>query len=89
MEEEDFLFEEENNPPEEPFYVEADIYDTGDYSRMLVVPCDNRYVVVFNDEHLCTLELTCSDPDCWELTDGNLDEDLVERLGAAIKSATA
>lgn len=86
MEEDDFLFEEENRLPEDPFYVEVDVYDSGDFNRLLVVPCNSRYVVVFNDEHLCTLEHTCDEPDCWELIDGNIEEELVEKVGAAIKS---
>lgn len=83
--EDDFSFEEELKLPEEPFHIEADVYDTGDYSRLLVVPCNDKYMVILNDDHLCTLVQSCDQPDCWELEDGDVDEELVERLGTAIK----
>ena len=82
MEEE---FEEEEYP-ELPFHVEVDLYETGDFSRLLVVPCNDSYVVVHNDEHLCTLVHTCKEVECWEQEDGTLDEEMVEKIGAAIKT---
>ncbi len=82
---EDFDFEQEKQP-EIPFHVEVDLYDTGDYSRILVVPCNSVYHVVHNDEHLCTLVHTCEEVECWEQEDGTLDEELVEKIGAAIKA---
>ncbi|WP_374164119.1 hypothetical protein [Arcticibacter sp. MXS-1] len=85
----DLLFEDEQQQaPDEPFYIEADLYDSGDYVRLLVVPCDTRYVLVLNDEHLCTLQLTCDEPVCWEQEDGTLDDEVVERLGAAIRAVS-
>ena len=83
--ESDFEFEEEQ-VPESPFYIEVDLYETGDHSRLLVVPCNDSYVVVHNDEHLCTLVHTCNEVECWEQEDGTLDEEVVEKLGIAIKS---
>lgn len=83
--EEDFEFQE-NQIEGTPFHIEVDLYETGDYSRLLVVPCNERFVIVHNDEHLCTLTHTCEDPDCWEQEDGMLDEEMVEKVGAAIKS---
>ena len=85
--EEDFDFEKKALP-EEPFHIEVDIYETGDYSRLLVVPCDLKYVIVSNDEHLCTLVKSCDNAECWEQEDGSLDDELVEKLGAAIESFT-
>jgi len=82
----DFDFEDENVQQEGPFHIEVDLYETGDHSRLLVVPCSENYVIVHNDEHLCTLVHICDDPDCWEQTDGLLDEELVEKIGEAIKS---
>lgn len=83
--EDDFEFED-NNIVEGPFHIEVDLYDTGDFSRLLVVPCDSNYVIVHNDEHLCTLVHSCEEIECWEQEDGSLDEELVEKIGEAIKS---
>lgn len=84
-----YLFDEEaERVHEDTFHIEADIFDTGDYSSMLVVPCGNKYIIILNDEHLCTMEHTGDEPDCWELVDGNIDEELMERIGAAIKGYT-
>jgi hypothetical protein len=82
-EEEEFEFEAEQQP-EEAFHIELDLYETGDHSNLLVVPCNDTYVVVSDNEHLCTLTKTCNEPECWEQQDGSLDEDMVEKLGAAI-----
>ena len=35
---------------------------------------------------LCTLQKTCDEPECWEQTDGLMDDELVERIGSAISS---
>lgn len=85
----EFEFEDEERVPDTPFYIEVDLYETGDHSRLLVVPCNDSYVVVHNDEHLCTLVHTCKEVECWEQEDGSLDEELVERLGTAIKQYSA
>jgi hypothetical protein len=79
---------EENNVQEGPFHIEVDLYETGDYSRLLVVPSNDNYVVVHNDEHLCTLAHVCEEPDCWQQEDGMLDDEMVEKIGEAIKSYT-
>lgn len=75
---------EASEQPEEAFHIEVDLYETGDYSRLLVVPCNDTYIVVSGDEHLCTLQKTCDEPECWEQTDGTIEDELVERLGLAI-----
>lgn len=85
--EDDFDFEE-SLKPEEPFYVEVDLYETGDYSRVLVVPCDLKYIIVSGDEHLCTLSKSCDAVECWVQEDGSLEDELVEKLGQAIESFT-
>lgn len=81
----EFEFEAESQP-EEAFHIEVDLYDTGDHNNLLVVPCNDTYIVVSGDEHLCTLEKTCDEPECWAQTDGLVDEELVERFGLAISS---
>jgi hypothetical protein len=70
--------------PDEPFHIEADIYDSGDYANLLVIPTNGVYIVVGNDEHLATLIKTCEDPACWEQQDDNLEEELIEKVGTAI-----
>lgn len=85
---EDFEFGEEEQLPDSPFYIEVDLFDTGDHSRLIVVPCNESYVVIHNDEHLCTLVHTCKEVECWVQEDGGLDEELVERIGLAIQQYT-
>ncbi|MCJ8209162.1 hypothetical protein MUY27_05545 [Mucilaginibacter sp. RS28] len=87
----DYLDEFENEPgeaPEESFHIEVDLYDTGDYVNMLVVPCTDQYIVVSGNEHLGTLAKTCDEPECWEQQEGALDDEVVEKIGAAISSYT-
>jgi len=47
---------------------------------------DDTYIVVTGDDHLCTLQKNCDEPECWEQTDGAIEGELVERLGSAISS---
>ena len=80
-------FEPEEQPgPDASFHIEVDLYETGDHSRLLVVPCNDAYMVVHNDEHLCTLVHTCKEVECWEQEDGYLEPEMVEKIGQAIKS---
>jgi hypothetical protein len=85
--EDDFEFEEQQGS-ESPFHIEVDLHETGDYSRLMVVPCNESYVVIHGDEHLCTLIHTCKEVECWEQEDGYLEQEDVEKIGAAIKSYT-
>lgn len=84
----DFEFEAAEQP-EEAFHIEVDLYETGDYNNLLVVPCNDTYIVVSGDEHLCTLQKTCDEPECWAQTDGMVEDELVERLGLAISGYTS
>jgi hypothetical protein len=72
--------------PQEAFHIELDLYESGDYSNVLVVPCNDTFIVVAGDEHLCTMQKTCDEPVCWEQQDGTLEDDMVERIGAAISA---
>jgi len=83
----EFEFEAQEQP-EEAFHVEVDLYESGDYVNLLIVPCNDTFIVVAGDEHLCTLQKTCAEPECWEQQDGSLEDDMVERLGAAITGYT-
>jgi hypothetical protein len=79
----DFEFEDKEQP-QEAFHIELDLYDGGDYSNLLVIPCNEAFIIVGGNEHLCTLVKTCDDPECWEQQDGSLEEEMVEKLGIAI-----
>ncbi|MGV3705140.1 MAG: hypothetical protein ACO1NU_07140 [Arcticibacter sp.] len=77
---------EEEQLINEPFHVEADIYDSGDYAHLLVIPSAGNYIVVGENEHLTTLTKTCDEPECWDQVDGSLDEEVVEVLGREISN---
>jgi hypothetical protein len=88
MQEDNFDDLDFNEPDSEgAFHIEVDFYDTGELASMLVIPYNDAYIVVSNDEHLCTLIHTCKEIECWEQQDGTLDDELVERIGAGIQGA--
>jgi len=87
-EEEDFEFDNVS-APEEAFHIELDLYEIGEYSNLLVIPCAELFIVVLNNEHLCTLIKTCQTPECWEQQDGGLEDDMVEKLGGSISGYLA
>jgi hypothetical protein len=88
MQEDNFDDLDINEPNSEgAFHIEVDFYDTGELASMLVIPCNDTYIVVSNNEHLCTLVHTCKEIECWEQQDGTLDDELVERIGAGIQGA--
>lgn len=70
----------------EPFHIEADIYDSGDYAHLLVIPSGGNYIIVAENEHLATLAKTCEEPECWDQVEGSLDEEVVEILGREISN---
>jgi hypothetical protein len=82
-------FEFEESRIDEAFHIEIDLYETGDYSNLLVIPCNDTFIVVSGNEHLCTLIHTCKEVECWEQQDGNLDEEIIERIGLAIEGFTS
>ena len=76
---------EESQTPQEAFHLEIDLDDTGEYTNILVVPCNEVFIVVANNQHLCTMAISCDEPQCWELRDASfLEDEAVEKLGAAI-----
>lgn len=85
MESNDLLYEDDQSA-DEPFHIEADIYDSGDYANLLVIPSAGTYIVVGNDEHLATLVKSCEDSECWDQVEGSLDEEIVEMLGNEISN---
>jgi hypothetical protein len=71
---------------DEPFHIEADIYDSGDYANLLVIPANGSYIVVGNNDHVATMVKTCDNPACWEQQEGSLDDEVVEKLGQEISN---
>jgi hypothetical protein len=76
----------EQQPSGEPFHIEVDIYESGDYANLLVIPSAGAFIIVGNNEHLATMVKTCDDPACWEQIDGSLDDEVAEQMGAALDS---
>jgi hypothetical protein len=60
------------------------LFDTGDYARVLVVPCNDKYYCI-RREHLYTLIHTCQETEGWQQEDGSLDEEIVEKIGLLFK----
>ncbi|WP_295768466.1 hypothetical protein [uncultured Mucilaginibacter sp.] len=88
MQQDEFDFDEfDNSADEGAFHIELDFYDSDNLISMLVIPCNDAYIVVSNNEHLCTLVHTCKEIECWEQQEGTLDDELVEKVGAAIQGA--
>jgi uncharacterized membrane protein len=82
----DELLTADANYPQKAFHIEADLFETGNYSNLLIIPCNDAYVVVSGNEHLCTVAQTCDAPECWQQREGGLDDDIVEKLGIEINS---
>jgi hypothetical protein len=77
----------EESQSEEAFHLEIDLDDTGEYTNVLVIPCNDSFIVVANNEHLCTMAISCDEPQCWELRDASfLEDEAVEKIGAAISA---
>lgn len=76
------------NKPDTPFYIKVDLYEIGEFNQLLVVPGSNSYVIVNNNEHLCTPAAADEKSKVWEQEDGTLDEEVMERIGPAIKTYT-
>jgi hypothetical protein len=66
------------------FYISFDLNEDGKDTNLLVLPCNETFIVVQNNEHLCTLVKTFDEPDYWEQHAGSLPEETIEKMGAAI-----
>ena len=75
----------EQPQPQEAFHIEVDLYDSGEFSNLLVVPCNDSYIITGNNEHVCTLVHNCNEPKCWDQQEGGLDEEIVNKIGLAIQ----
>ena len=85
MADEDFDFEEKQMP-EEAFHLELDLYDTGDYHNLLFIPCNDVFIVVTNNEHFTTMRRSGAGADAWEQIDGQIDDEVFEKLAVGLSS---
>jgi hypothetical protein len=75
----------ESHMPQEAFHLEMDLYDTGMYSNLLCIPCDGVFIVVSNNEHLTSLIKDGIGADAWEQRDGQLEDEILEKLAIALE----
>jgi len=83
IEGDDFDFDEPQ-VPQEPFHLELDLYDTGDYYNLLIIPCNEEFIVVSNNEHFTTMVHNGTGIDAWEQRDGQLEDEVFEKLAIAL-----
>lgn len=70
--------------PQEPFHLEMDLYDTGDYYNLLFIPCNDEFIVVSNNEHFTTMVQNGEGPDAWDQRDGQVEDEIFEKLAIAL-----
>jgi hypothetical protein len=75
--------------PTSAYHVEFDYFATEEYNSLLVVPFQEHFVIVCGNEHLGTLKKSRGEDTFWEVYEGNLDGELLERIGAAIDNYNA
>jgi hypothetical protein len=59
--------------PQEAFHLEIDVYDTGEYYNLLLIPCNEIFIVVSNNGHLTTMVQNGKSTDAWEQRDGQVE----------------
>jgi hypothetical protein len=79
----------EQNHPGGSFHISFDLHENGKETHLLVLPCNETFIIVENNEHVCTIVKTFDEPDCWEQHAGNLTEEAIIKMGAAISGRTA
>lgn len=75
--------------PTSSFYVEFDYFKTEEYNSLLVIPLKENFVIVCSNQHLVTITRRPGTDSFWEATDGKVDGELLERIGAAIDNHMA
>lgn len=83
------LFMNEQIRPGGSFHISFDLHENGKESHLLILPCNETFIVVENNEHICTIVKTFDEPDCWEQHAGDLPEETIEKMGAVISRRTA
>lgn len=77
---------DEPQMPQEAFHLELDLYDTGDYYNLLFIPCNDVFIVVSDNEHFTTIVRNGEDLDAWEQRDGQIEDEIFEKIAAALGS---
>jgi hypothetical protein len=70
--------------PQEAFHLELDLYDTGEYYNLLFIPCNDVFIVVTDNEHFTTMIQNGEGTDAWEQRDGQLEDEVFEKLSIAL-----
>lgn len=83
MTEEDFDLDEPQMP-QEAFHLEMDLYDTGEYYNLLLIPCNDVFIVVSENEHFTTMSRSGEGTDAWEQRDGQIEDEIFEKLATAL-----
>ena len=86
-EKDDFDFYEPQMPLE-AFHLEMDLYDTGEYYNLLFIPCNDVFIVVSNNEHFTTISKSGEGTDAWEQQDGQVEDEIFEKLSFALSEYT-
>jgi hypothetical protein len=82
-------FPDRKSFPTSSFRVEFDYFKTEEYDNLLVVPLKENFVIICGNQHLGTITRMPAAESFWEVSDGNLDGELLERIGAAIDNYVA
>ncbi|HEY4324669.1 MAG TPA: hypothetical protein VGN20_11810 [Mucilaginibacter sp.] len=77
---------DEPQMPQEAFHLELDLYDTGDFYNLLFIPCNDVFIVVLDNEHFTTMAGNSDGTDAWEQRDGQLEDEIFEKLAVALGS---
>lgn len=85
MTEDDFDFYQ-FQMPHEAFHLEVDLYDKGEYYNLLIIPCNDLFIMVSNNEHLTTMAKNGEGVDAWTQLDGQLEDEIFEKLAVAIEA---
>jgi hypothetical protein len=89
MTEEEMFELYEPQMPHEAFHLEVDLYDTGQYYDLLLVPCNDVFIVVHNNEHFTTMVQNGQGTDAWEQRDGQVEDEIFEKLAIALSEYIA
>ncbi len=84
MTEEDGFDLNDAQTPQQAFHLELDLYDNGEYSDLLFIPCNDVFIVVSNNEHFTTMVRKGKGMDAWEQRDGQIEDEIFEKLVIAL-----
>lgn len=84
MIEDEYLDYYELPMPQEAFHIEIDLYDTGEYYNLLIIPCNEVFIVVVNNEHFTTMVQNGDNIDAWEQRDGQIEDEIFEKIAISL-----